>query len=235
MNRTRNTLFLLSSIDGKISLSDTDNLDYDKDLPNIKTVKEWLYQYYNLEQQTDLYSLNSGKVLAKIGINNPFEHIEKLPVSFIVIDNKPHLTQQWIENLIRKSTTLFIVTSNKNHPAFQQKTKNLEIIYYEDSIDFKNLFKKLHNEFRIDNITIQSGWDLNSVFLRNWLIDTLSLVVVPILVGGNSTPWIIWGKPISSINELWDIWILKLNTIKILENSYLHLNYSVISNNESSK
>jgi 2,5-diamino-6-(ribosylamino)-4(3H)-pyrimidinone 5'-phosphate reductase len=233
MNRTKNTLFLLSSVDGKISLSDIDNLDYDKDLPKIELVKQWLYQYYDLEQQTDLYSLNSGRVLAKIGINDPIDSIEKLPVSFIVIDNKPHLTQQWLENLIRKSVTLFIITTNKNHPAFIQKTKNLKIIYYEDSIDFKNLFEKLHNEFKIDNVTIQSGWELNSVFLRSWLIDKISLVFAPILVGGNTTPWIIWGKPIPSINEIWDIWILKLDDVKVLENSYVHLNYSVISNNES--
>lgn len=60
---------MLTSVDGKISTGDTDALDVDKDYPNIKGIKKGLYQYYDIEKTTDLCSLISGKVLAKIGIN----------------------------------------------------------------------------------------------------------------------------------------------------------------------
>ena len=83
---------MLSSVDGKISTGSTDNLDVDKDFPTISGVKEGLYQYYEIEQTTDLWSLNSGRVQAKIGVNTrPFP--EKSPVSFVIIDNK-HLTER---------------------------------------------------------------------------------------------------------------------------------------------
>ena len=43
-NRPEATLFLIQSLDGKITLGDNDNLDVDKDFPKIKGVKEGLHQ-----------------------------------------------------------------------------------------------------------------------------------------------------------------------------------------------
>ena len=65
MNRPITTLFMLMSVDGKISTGATDDLDVDKDFPNIKGVNEGLHQYYEIEKTTDLWSLNSGRVPAK--------------------------------------------------------------------------------------------------------------------------------------------------------------------------
>lgn len=42
------TLFMLTSIDGKISTGSSDERDFDKDLPNIKGAGEGLGQYYEL-------------------------------------------------------------------------------------------------------------------------------------------------------------------------------------------
>ena len=88
MTKPYNTLFLLTSVDGKISTGDNDSLDVDKDFPTIPEPSGGLHQYYNIEQQTDLYSMNSGRVLAKVGINDKTDIPEKTPVSFIVIDNE---------------------------------------------------------------------------------------------------------------------------------------------------
>ena len=43
------TLFMLESLDGKISSGSSDNLDVDKDFCRINGVKEGLHQYYELE------------------------------------------------------------------------------------------------------------------------------------------------------------------------------------------
>lgn len=85
--RPFNTLFMLMSLDGKISTGAGDKMDFDKDIPIIGGAKDGLKQYYDFEQTTDLHSMNSGKVLAKLGINKK-QKIKKTPVSFIVIDNK---------------------------------------------------------------------------------------------------------------------------------------------------
>lgn len=94
MDRPITTLFMLMSVDGKISTGASDNLDVDKDFPKIAGVKEGLHQYYEIEQTTDLWSLNSGRVQAKIGVNTK-DMPNKTPVSFAVIDNK-HLNENGI-------------------------------------------------------------------------------------------------------------------------------------------
>ena len=53
------TLFMLMSVDGKISTGAVDELDVDREFPRINGVKEGLYQYYEIEKTTDLWSLNS--------------------------------------------------------------------------------------------------------------------------------------------------------------------------------
>ena len=49
MNRPVTTLFMLMSLDGKISTGAGDGLDFDRDLPRVPGVAEGLRQYYELE------------------------------------------------------------------------------------------------------------------------------------------------------------------------------------------
>lgn len=48
MDRPITTLFMLMSVDGKISTGATDDLDVDKDFPKIAGVSEGLHQYLSL-------------------------------------------------------------------------------------------------------------------------------------------------------------------------------------------
>lgn len=66
MERPITTLFMLESLDRKITSGNSDNLDADNDWCKINGVKEGLHQYYELETKTDLYSLNTGRVMAKL-------------------------------------------------------------------------------------------------------------------------------------------------------------------------
>ena len=60
MDRPVTTLFMLMSVDGKISTGAADELDVDKDFPQIAGVREGLHQYYEIEQTTDLWALNQN-------------------------------------------------------------------------------------------------------------------------------------------------------------------------------
>jgi 2,5-diamino-6-(ribosylamino)-4(3H)-pyrimidinone 5'-phosphate reductase len=229
LGRPETTLFLLISVDGKISTGDVDARDVDKDYPKIKGVREGLYQYYDIERRTDLHSLNTGRVMAKIGVNNRKTMPKKIPVSFIIIDSKPHLNKSGILYLTRWVKTLYLVTSNKRHPAFGMKEKNLKIIYYPRNIDLKDLLVKLKKKYRVNRVTIQSGGTLNAAFLREKLIDHLSIVVAPALVGGKDTSTLIDGKSLRSDKDLKYIRALKLKKCSVLKNSYIHLQYDVIN------
>lgn len=226
-NRTFSTLFLLTSVDGKISTGSTDSRDFDKDLPKITGVKEGLNQYYQLELQTDLYSLNTGKVMAKIGMNKKNRKIQKCGANFVIIDNKPHLNKTGVLNVLKKCQKLYLVTSNKKHPAFKIKGQNLTVVFYSKKVDFKDLFSKLKEKFGIERITIQSGGLLNSALLRNGLVDEVSLVIAPALVGGKETPTLVDGKSLVSEKDLKLVKTLKLLKCELLKDSYLHLVYAV--------
>ena len=123
MNRPVTTLFMLMSVDGKISTGATDDLDVDKDFPRIAGLREGLPQYYEIEQTTDLWSLNSGRVQAKIGVNTK-ETPNKTPVSFVIIDNR-HLDRQGIRYLSALAKELVLVTTNRQHPAFQMEEEKV--------------------------------------------------------------------------------------------------------------
>jgi 2,5-diamino-6-(ribosylamino)-4(3H)-pyrimidinone 5'-phosphate reductase len=227
------TLFMLMSVDGKISTGKIDDRDVDKDFPKIAGIKDGLKQYYEIEQTTDLFSMNSGKVMAKVGANIEKENISKIPVSFIIIDNKPHLNKIGVEYYIKRSKMFYLVTSNKNHPAFEYKNEdNLCTICYENQIDFVDLFDQLKNKHGIKSMTIQTGGTLNSILLREKLIDKLSIVVAPALIGGKETPTLIDGESLQTFDDLTKIKALKLIENKTLNDSYINLKYEVINETE---
>ncbi len=225
MDRPVTTLFMLMSVDGKISTGASDDLDVDKDLPKIAGVKEGLHQYYEIEQTTDLWSLNSGRVQAKIGINTA-KMPNKTPVSFVVIDNK-YLNEHGIRYLCALSKQFVLVTSNEKHPAFDMEADNLNIIY-QNELSLKDVLAELRSEYGCERITVQTGGTLNGLFLREKLLDYIDVVVAPVLIGGKDTSTLIDGKSLLSENELSGLGVLKLQECIVLENSYLRLRYKVI-------
>jgi len=77
----------------------------------------------------------------------------------------------------------------------------MEIIYSK-KLDLKSLLVKLKKKYGVKRITIQSGGTLNSTFLRDGLIDHISVVVAPCLIGGKNTSTLIDGESLHSIKEL---------------------------------
>lgn len=225
MERPITTLFMLMSVDGKISTGASDNLDVDKDFPKITGVKEGLHQYYEIEQTTDLWSLNSGRVQAKMGVN-----VKKIPdktsVSFVIIDNN-HLNQHGIQYFCALSKEFVLVTANANHPAFQVDKDNLHIIY-QSELSLLDALEKIKTEYGCERITIQTGGTLNSLFLREKLLDYIDIVVAPVLIGGKDTSTLIDGKSLLSENELSKLGVLKLQECEVLKDSYLRLRYAII-------
>lgn len=222
---------MISSVDGKISTGDLNIRDIDKDFPKIRGVAEGLKQYYELEMKTDFYSLNTGKVMAKIGINEKKDEPKKIEVlRFVIIDNKPHLNENGIKYLSKKLKDLYIVTINSKHPAFKLKNLgNVHVIKYSKKINFADLFNKLKNNYGAERITIQSGGTLNSILLREGLIDEVSLVVAPALIGGKNTSTLIDGESLRSDKDLSKIKALKLKDAVKLKDSYLHLTYQILN------
>ncbi len=225
MDRPVTTLFMLMSVDGKISTGATDDLDVDKNFPKIAGLNEGLHQYYEIEQTTDLWTFNSGRVQAKIGVNTK-EMPNKTPVSFAVLDNS-HLNGNGIRYFCALSKNFVLVTLNDKHPAFSMEESNLHIICQKE-LSLKDALITLKSEYGCERITIQTGGTLNCLFLREKLFDYVDIVVAPVLIGGKDTSTLIDGKSLVSQSELSQLGVLKLQECVILENSYLRLRYEVI-------
>ncbi len=230
MERPITTLFMLESLDGKINSGNSDALDVDRDWKNIPGLKEGLQQYYDIESNTDVFSLNTGRVMAKIGVNERESDPEKMDVmTFVIIDNAPHLNEKGIDYLCRWVGRLILVTTNPEHPAYglQDKYNNLVILGYE-KLDLGQVLTDVYEKFGAERLTIQSGGSLNGAFLREDLIDYVNMVIAPVLVGGKDTPTIIDGEAISTPEELDKIRPMKLIECKALNDSYVQLRYEVI-------
>ena len=225
MDRPVTTLFLLMSVDGKISTGATDELDVDRDFPQIPGLREGLHQYFEIEQTTDLWSFNTGRVQAKMGVNAK-ETPAKTPVSFVLLDNH-HLTAHGIRYFCEKSKQFVLITTNKSHPAFGVSADNLHIILQE-KLSLANALTILKEQFGCDRLTIQSGGTVNGLFLRAKLLDFVDIVVAPVLIGGRDTPTLIDGQSLRSANELSRLGVLRLIDAVPLQASYLRLRYRVI-------
>lgn len=226
MERPVTTLFMLMSVDGKISTGATDDLDVDRDFPKIEGVKEGLRQYYDIEQTTDLWSFNTGRVQAKMGVNEK-DSPEKTPVSFVIYDNR-HLTENGVRYFCAKSKEFVLITTNPMHPAFSVKEDNLHIIL-QKHLNLEEALCTLREEYGCERLTIQSGGSFNSVFLREKLFDCVDIVVAPVLIGGKDTSTLIDGKSLMSSDELSDLGVLKLVECKPLQDSYVRMRYQVVS------
>ena len=188
------TLFMLESLDGKISSGNTDELDADRDW-----CKNDIKEYHN-----------------------------KVEVKFVIIDNKPHLNENGIDYICHWVENLILVTTNKKHIAYSltEKYDNLDILYYEE-LDLTRLLEDLSSKYNAERLTIQSGGNLNGLFLRNNLIDYVNIVIAPLLVGGKDVSTLIDGEAISHSEELNKLKALELIECNQLDNSYIQLKYKV--------
>ena len=194
-HRPITTLFLLQSVDGKITTGASDALDFDRDFPRIPGLREGLHQYYEIEQTTDLWSLNSGRVQAKMGVNKkPLP--EKTPVSFVILDNH-HLTRRGVEYFCARSREFVLATSNPRHPAYEVVADNLHI-FQQSPLCLEDLLRYLKENFDCQRITVQTGGTLNGLLLREKLLDYVDVVVAPALVGGKDTASLADGPSLQS-------------------------------------
>ena len=196
-----------------------------QDFPNIDGLKEGLHQYYEIEQTTDLWSLNTGRVQAKLGVNEKALP-KKGPVSCVLIDNT-HLMEHGVRYFCALSKQFVLITSNPDHPAFRVKADNLGIVL-QNSLSLEAALQEVYERYGCERLTIQSGGTMNGLFLREKLIDYVDIVVAPVLIGGKETSTLIDGPSITSKEELSGLGVLKLIRCETLEDSYLRLRYQTV-------
>lgn len=227
IGRPETTLFMLMSVDGKISSGFSRDRDLEIDLASFEETRRGLQLYYDIEKTTDLWTICTGKTKSKIGINSTSGRIYEVRANIVIIDNL-WLTEDGVNNLCRQYNTVVIFTKNKQHPAFVVRSSKLHTHYMPDFTVGKML-NTMWSIYGVKHITVQTGAETNAQFIRDRLIDNLDIVVAPIVVTGSKTPTLIGGDvrdngPLSELS-----YPLGLVSCEPIGDGYIRLRYKVIN------
>lgn len=221
-SRPETTLFLINSVDGRITSHDSDPLDPDKNWkrdPKIQAITQPFFDFARGEIHTVTY----GESLARIGINERTEIHPVKDVRLVVIDHETNLRPSGINYLTHTFHTVYLVSLN-NHPALSQAQtiKNLKVIPQENELDFSPILTILYKKYHIKQVSIQSNARFNARWLSAGLVDYLSVIISPLLVGRHGTPNLI-------DQDLLTVKPLVLTEMKAFGLNFVNLRYDVVN------
>lgn len=219
------TMFMLMSVDGKISTGCNEFYDFDKDLPKLAFTSKGLHQYYELEAETALWTMCSGKTQTKVLNGVPLTDIVKSPASIVVIDSH-HLNDYTLERLSHKYERVVVASTRPREFSYTNSNIDIEVFpAMSCEVLPQALLERLYSAYGIKEVCLQGGGTLNAAFIRNDCVDYIDVVVAPLIVGGRTVPSIVDGvNPV----ELHELRGLSLVDVVRLKHNYIRLIYQVL-------
>jgi riboflavin biosynthesis pyrimidine reductase len=189
-SRPDTTLLLSLSVDGRITSHDSDDFDPDKGWKNLPGIRAILQQFYEFSEP-GLSIMTTGIYMTSLGVNTREGTVKKEAVNLVVFDPDADHTPQGVSHIYQNVTRLYLVCLD-SHPALTPTpgvdVNQLNFIPYKNEIDLNQLFNKLYRSYHLKRLIIHSIAPLNADLLDAGLIDHLSVIVSPLLVGGKGTP-----------------------------------------------
>lgn len=221
-SRPETTLFLNISVDGRITSHDSDAFDQDKNWKQAPGVRGILQQFYEFKQ-TGMTALTTGSSMAALGSNYRTGKPKKEPISLVVLDPDADLTPQGLTFLAQNVTQLILICLT-THPINRSSDQALNrlIISYPKEIDLNDAFAKLYQKYQVKKLFIHSIAPLNADLLDAGLIDHLSIIISPLLVGGHGTPAL-------QDSDILSVRPLSLISCQSFSDNYVILRYRVIN------
>jgi len=113
-------------------------------------------------------------------------------------------------------------TTPKSYLAYLRERRYDYIISGEDHVDYDGAFELLNKRYDTKTILTDSGGTLSSILLEKDLIDEISIIISPVLVGEKST------NLFRNLHLKNDNVKLELLRSKIYDGDYLHLIYKIL-------
>ena len=111
-----------------------------------------------------------------------------------------------------------------DHLAYLEETEIQYIVAGEQKVDLRTALAQLSSKFGTTKVRVDSGGILNGVFLRANLVDEVSVIISPALVGGRSPKTMFVAEDLQSEEGIIP---LKLTRIDKIRDRYVWLRYSV--------
>jgi riboflavin biosynthesis pyrimidine reductase len=210
------TLFMISSVDGKITTKPGSNPDYDWPKINPHYMEIYYGEMLSMDVEGVVMSAHSFVKFMNLNIEAPKEWNKQVGVSIIVVDSRGLLNEVGMNNLKMRYKRVIVFISEETHSNYKELLQNINIEFYQtcgEKVNYKEMFKKLE-ELGYKKISIESGGTLNSYILRAGVVDEIHIITVPILIGGLGTPSIMDGKQIVDWKEIIPLKLLGIDKLK---------------------
>ncbi len=220
----------------KVIMHNTVSLD-----GSIKDFEVDMNLHYQVANEFEADTNLIGSTTAKTGIE---VYIEEIPAEEKADLKKPEFEPNdkrpfWVipdsrgalENLLhiyRKSgyckdvIILASETTPKSYLSYLRKRHYDYIISGEDHVDYHKAFEILNERYNTKTLLIDSGGTLSSILLEKDLIDEISIIISPFLVGKKST------NLFRMLHQKDDNFRLELLRSKTYSDNNLHLIYKIL-------
>ena len=198
MNRPYVICHMLQSIDGKIA----GGFFREKQTLELAKIYSDISKDYNgdaiIYGTTTAQEMFSSSKTAPVLNQNPIQKIDYIYKNdknkwIVVIDPQGQISfnQSVYQNTRLKDKNLIVILTKNISSQYLETLKSLNISYLftgKDEIDLRLALEKLYDLFSIKKLLLQGGGITNTYFIKEDLIDELSLVVSPILSGEEKQP-----------------------------------------------
>lgn len=221
-------LFMVASIDGKVTTNPTSNPDYDWNYVNTHYLDVYYKEMFSTGADGVVMSAYSFVNFMDLNAKKPKEWNSQLEVSIFVVDSRGLLNEFGLKVLKNRYKKLIIFVSELTPKLYLGVLNELNIEYFKsgtEKVDYEKMFNHIAS-LGYKKISVESGGTLNSYLLRAKVIDEVQILTVPILVGGLGTPSIMDGPQL----ENWSgIIPMKLINVERLDPGFIKTTYKVLN------
>lgn len=198
MNRPYVICHMLQSIDGKIA----GGFFREKQTLELAKIYSDISKDYNgdaiIYGTTTAKEMFSSSKTAPVLNQKPIQKIDYIYKDdrnkwIVVIDPQGQISfdQSVYQNPRLKDKNLIVILTENISSQYLETLKSLNISYLftgKDEIDLRLALEKLYDLFSIKKLLLQGGGITNTYFIKEDLIDELSLVVSPVVSGEEKQP-----------------------------------------------
>lgn len=157
--------------------------------------------YYKIAASWNADAMLSGSGTMLAAVMEPAEEavtelpsepkeLHPLAIPFMVVADSRGRFHHWrsmqVQPFWRETVALCSRLTPKEYLRELESARVPYIVAGDDKVDFCQALEELNTRFSIQTIRVDSGGILNGVLLRAGLVDEVSVLIDPILVGGES-------------------------------------------------
>ena len=135
----------------------------------------------------------------------------------VVVDSRGRIKDVWAmkrQQYWSDAVVLCSSTTPKDHIALLEAEGVNYIVAGDDKVDLRLALEELNRRFNVQSIRVDSGGTLNGALIREGLVDEVSVLVLPVLVGGRSPKSLFIADDLHGPDEAIDLEMMSMEKVK---------------------